>query len=337
MRRILVTGGSGFIGSNFILYWQQRYPQDILINLDALTYAAKPEFLEKNLKNPANYIFQQADITRRSEVEDAIFNHRPDMIVHFAAESHVCNSIKGPEQFFKTNVMGTFNLLEEARRYWGTAKNRFHLISTDEVFGELRSEDPPFDEKSPYAPRSPYAASKAGADFIARSYIETYGMNITISNCSNNYGPNQHEEKLIPKTINSILNSEPVRVYGSGTQVRDWIHVLDHCSAIETILFNSPAGNQYCIGGETELTNLKIIERIRTACEHLLQKPMPINLEYVNERPTDDRRYAINNSRIRSLGWSPQVQLDKGLIDTVHWCMMEKKSADGHSVSGLIS
>lgn len=333
MRRVMVTGGAGFIGSNFIRYWLQKYPEDRIVNLDSLTYAARHAYLEEFLTEnnfQSRYTLDICDIANRGMVEHSFATHRPDLIIHFAAESHVCNSIKGPEVFFKTNVMGTFNLLEEARKYWGTTQNRFHHVSTDEVFGELRREDPAFDEKTNLAPRSPYAASKAASDLMCQSYAETYGMNITISNCSNNYGPNQHFEKLIPKAISKMILGEPVTVYGTGEQRRDWLHVLDHCYAIDTIIHRSPKNNRYCVGAETELSNLQVIQVVKRCLERLKNAPVEISIQHTNDRPTDDRRYAINNSKILSLGWSPVVPFEIGLQSTVSWYsdILSKKAAE---------
>lgn len=342
MRTVLITGGAGFIGSNFIAHWLGRYKDDKIVNLDAMTYAARHAYVEKYVRDREckdRYQLELCDIGHRYAVEQCIRHHKPDLIVHFAAESHVCRSIQGPEPFFHTNVLGTFNLIEEARRYWGNAENRFHHVSTDEVFGELKNDDPPFCEMNPLVPRSPYATSKAASDMIVNCYRDTYGMNVTISNCSNNYGPNQHLEKLIPRTIERIFSGGDVTVYGSGQQRRDWLHVYDHCSAIDTIIHRGQRGARYCVGGENELTNLEVIRKVAAALEVVTGQKREIKYSFTNDRPTDDRRYAIDTTRIRSLDWKPMIDFSWGLTDTCSWYLdiLRERAAERAGDSGLMN
>lgn len=323
MRKVVITGGLGFIGSNLVKYWFNKY-NDRIIVLDSETYAAKPEYLQKYFRavavaNPAKIVKapvlrDDTDIRNSAQVEDFFRKEQPDIVIHLAAESHVCNSINGPRKFMETNIMGTFNILEAMRKHCPQA--RFHHVSTDEVFGELSAFDQPFTELSPVVPRSPYATSKAASDMIAICYHTTYGMNVTVSNCSNNFGPNQHEEKLIPRTVRKILKGEDVTIYGSGEQVRDWLHVEDHCEAISRIIFHGKAGERYCIGGEKELTNIGMVHRIYQVVQRL--KPgAELNIKFTNDRPTDDFRYAINNTKIRSLGFIPSQNFDELLEQTI--------------------
>ena len=261
------------------------------------------------------------DLRKHEHVDRIIDSFRPEVVVHFAAESHVCNSITGPRAFMDSNVMGTFNLLEACRRLWSTGpKGIFHHVSTDEVFGQLQLSDIPFDEDSQIQPRSPYAASKAGSDLVAMAYAETYGMRVRVSNCSNNFGPNQHEEKLIPRTVKKLLAAQPVTVYGSGSQVRDWIWVDSHCSAIDRILERGKDGERYCVGGDLELTNLEMIDRIAYAARKVTGIDLELELDFTNDRPTDDLRYAIESEKMKSLGWSPQKELFQDRLErTVEW------------------
>lgn len=309
--KILVTGGAGFIGSNFILYWLKKYPQDSVLNLDKLTYAGNLENLISIQNNP-NYKFIQGDICDSKVANDAM--RGVDTVVHFAAESHVDRSITDPSSFVKTNVLGTQVLLDAAL---GNGIKRFHHISTDEVFGSLNLGDKNiFNERTVYNPRSPYSASKAGSDHLVRAYFHTYGLPVTISNCSNNFGPYQFPEKLIALAITNLLEGKKVPVYGDGLYVRDWLYVEDHCRAIDLILQKGKIGETYCIGGLTEdLSNISILQKIIK----LLGKTDD-SLEYVKDRPGHDRRYALDWSKIKNeFGWEPLHNFDEWLKKTVKW------------------
>jgi dTDP-glucose 4,6-dehydratase len=312
--KLLVTGGAGFIGSNFILYWMKNHPQDQIINFDKLTYAGNLENLKEVQDNP-NYSFVQGDICDRKLVDEVM--QKVDMVVHFAAETHVDRSIQDAAPFIKTNVEGTYTLLESALK---NGNKRFHHISTDEVFGALPLDsNTKFDENTHYDPHSPYSASKAGSDHLVRAYYDTYALPITISNCSNNYGPFHFPEKLIPLAITNILEGKKVPVYGDGLYVRDWLYVEDHCSAIELILEKGEIGKTYLIGGMTkDIPNIEVIKKILA----LMGKDESC-IEYVKDRPGHDRRYAVDWSKTQQeLGWEPQyVDLDKGLERTVKWFM----------------
>lgn len=310
---LLVTGGAGFIGSNFILYWLKKYPQDKIINLDKLTYAGNLENL-KSVESNKNYHFIKGDIIDFKLVNEIIKEYQVDTIVHFAAESHVDRSILDPLPFVRTNVEGTYVLLEAALK---NKIKRFHHISTDEVFGSLElGTKEKFNEKTPYNPRSPYSASKAASDHLVRAYFYTYNLPITISNCSNNYGPYQFPEKLIPLAITNLIEGKKVPVYGDGLYVRDWLYVEDHCRAIDLILHKGKVGETYFIGGLTEdISNIDLIKKIL----ELMNKDES-NIEFVKDRPGHDRRYAIDWSKInQELGWRPEVDLDTGLKITVNW------------------
>lgn len=326
---ILVTGGAGFIGSNFIRYLQNNAPQVKIVNLDLLTYAGSLENLT-GLPHPENHLFVEGDICNQALIERLLREHEIDTIVHFAAESHVDRSLQGPAAFIQTNIVGTFTLLEAARKVWLAEKQldetkvRFHHISTDEVYGTLDAGDPAFEETTPYAPNSPYAASKASSDHLVRSYAHSFGLPITISNCSNNYGPYQFPEKLIPLMILNALTGKPLPIYGDGMQIRDWLYVEDHCDAIWTILQNGKVGESYNIGGGNQPPNIEIVN---TICAILDEedtspqyRPHMQLIEYVTDRPGHDRRYAMNIEKInRELGWSPSVNLQEGLKRTVTW------------------
>jgi len=329
MKNVLVTGGAGFIGSNFVRYLLEADQKIQLVNLDALTYAGSLENL-KDLPGVERYTFVQGDICNRDLVRDLLRQYQIDTIVHFAAESHVDRSILSPEPFIQANVIGTFTMLEAARQYWLVEKSlpveqvRFHHVSTDEVYGTLNPDDPAFSETTPYAPNSPYAASKASSDHLARSYNHTYQLPVTISNCSNNYGPRQFPEKLIPLIILNALTGKPLPVYGDGQQIRDWLFVTDHCEAIHLILTQGKSGETYNIGGNNQPSNLTIVE---TVCD-LLDEIQPSvetrrNLiKFVTDRPGHDRRYAMNISKIeRELGWQPRYSLNDGLLATVQWIL----------------
>lgn len=307
--KILVTGGAGFIGSNFIHYIVNKYPDYQVINLDALTYAGNLENL-KGLENNPNYKFVKGDICDKGLVNDLIKDC--DVIVNFAAESHVDRSIIDAENFVRTNVLGTYNLLEVAKN---NGNKRFHHISTDEVYGALKPEDPKFNENTSYNPRSPYSASKAASDHLVSAYYHTYNLPITISNCSNNYGPYHFPEKFIPLFITNLLEDKKVPIYGDGMQVRDWLHVLDHCEAIDLIIHNGKIGETYCIGGNNEKPNLEIAQKIL----EIMGKDENF-IEHVADRPGHDQRYAIDFSKIKSeLGWEPKINFEDGLKETIEW------------------
>lgn len=305
--KLLVTGGCGFIGSNFIRYWLKNHPADEIINIDKLTYAGHLSSTEDFQNNP-RYRFIQGDICDLNLVQEAM--NGVDTIVHFAAESHVDRSIVDPMVFIKTNVLGTANLLHLALK---NHIKKFHLISTDEVFGQLKKDDPAFDEQTPYRPRTPYAASKASADHLVRAYFETYGLPITITNCSNNFGPYHDPEKLIPRVITNLLTAKKVPLMGKGENIRDWLFVEDHCQAIETVLKKGRVGESYCVGGE-EKTNLEVTKMIL----ELLGKDES-SIDYVEHRLGHDFRYAINSSKIAKLGWKPRYNFEEGIFQTVKW------------------
>ncbi|PZE19918.1 dTDP-glucose 4,6-dehydratase [Paenibacillus xerothermodurans] len=309
-RTLLVTGGMGFIGSNFVRYWLERRPQDRVINLDALTYAGNTDNAA-GLPDSANYHFVRGDITDQQQLKQLFTQELIHTVVNFAAESHVDRSIGDPGIFVRTNVLGTQCLLDQARVH---GVMRFVHISTDEVYGTLGQEGK-FTESTPLAPNSPYSASKAGSDLVARAYYETFGLPVIITRCSNNYGPYQYPEKLIPAVITRALQDEPVPVYGNGLNVRDWLHVEDHCSAIEAVIERGVPGEVYNIGGGNEQTNLQMVRRILAE----LGKPETV-IQFVADRPGHDLRYAIDARKIeRELGWQPSYQLAEGIRRTVEW------------------
>jgi len=311
MNKLLVTGGAGFIGSNFILYWLKNHPDDEIVNLDKLTYAGNLENL-RSVENNPHYRFIRGDICDTDIVKQAIKG--ANIVVHFAAETHVDRSILDPTPFVKTNVEGTAKLLEAARL---EKVARFHHISTDEVFGALPLDSEKlFSEDTPYDPRSPYSASKAGSDHLVRAYFHTYGLPVTISNCSNNFGPFHFPEKLIPLAITNIMEGEKVPIYGDGLYVRDWLYVEDHCRAIDAILNRGVVGETYLVGGLTEdIPNLEVVKLIIK----LMGKSESV-IEYVKDRPGHDRRYALDWSKIkRELGWEPQYSFEEALISTINW------------------
>lgn len=306
--KLLVTGGAGFIGSNFVQYILKTYPEYDIVTLDALTYAGNLENL-KSIEGNTHHRFVKGNITDVTLVDGLVAEC--DIVVHFAAESHVDRSIMNPGAFVETNVHGTSVLLEAARKY----SKRFHHISTDEVFGTLGKDDAPFHEATPYDPRSPYSASKAASDHLVRAYFHTYGLPVTISNCSNNYGPYHFPEKLIPLAITNLIEGKTVPVYGDGLQVRDWLYVEDHCRAIDLILHQGTVGETYCIGGGAERENILIVKKLL----ELLGKDES-SIAYVTDRAGHDRRYAIDFSKIQNeLGWAPTVTLEEGLAKTVEW------------------
>ncbi|HEY1937174.1 MAG TPA: dTDP-glucose 4,6-dehydratase [Candidatus Angelobacter sp.] len=323
---ILVTGGAGFIGSNFVLEWAKCYSNEI-VNLDKLTYAGNLLNL-RSVQERTGYHFVHGDICDRELVLSLLQKHRPAALVHFAAESHVDRSILGPEEFVRTNIHGTFCLLEAARKYYSELKGtereafRFLHVSTDEVYGSLSPEDEPFSESTRYSPNSPYSASKAASDHLVRAYHHTYGLPTLITNCSNNYGPYQFPEKLIPLMISNALMARPLPVYGDGLNVRDWLYVIDHCEAIRVVLAKGRPGETYNIGGANERTNLQVVKTICSLLEEI--KPQQSRFEslitYVKDRPGHDRRYAIDSRKIqRDLGWSPKETFETGMRKTVLW------------------
>ncbi len=336
MKNILVTGGAGFIGSNFVKYMLEAYDYNI-VNIDSLTYAGNLENL-KEVENNPHYTFVKGDIRDR-EILDKIFKeHDIDTVVNFAAESHVDRSIEDPEIFLSTNILGTQALLDTAKKYWKVNPEDKHCrlfkegvkylqVSTDEVYGTLGKEGM-FTETTPLAPNSPYSASKTGADLIVRAYHETFGMPINITRCSNNYGPYQFPEKLIPLMINNCLNNRDLPVYGDGMQIRDWLHVKDHCTGISTVLHKGKVGEVYNIGGNNEKANIEIVKLIISN----LGKSEEL-IKYVQDRPGHDRRYAIDNSKItRELGWSPSYTFEEGIKETIEWYL-----ANGEWMEKIVS
>jgi dTDP-glucose 4,6-dehydratase len=338
--RLLVTGGAGFIGANFVQHWLGAHPGDRVVVLDALTYAGNLANLEP-VKGRPELRFVQGNICDTPLAERLLREEKIDTIVHFAAESHVDRSIHGPDAFIETNVQGTHSMLKAARRVWleekTVATHRFHHVSTDEVYGSLGAEDPAFHERTPYAPNSPYSASKAASDHLVRAYHHTYGLQVTTSNCSNNYGPFHFPEKLIPLMIVNLLHGRPLPIYGDGRNVRDWLHVSDHCRGIDLILKSGRPGEVYNIGGGAESENLRLVEALCTVADDVLGNYADLRsrfpecptarggnasslIQFVKDRPGHDRRYAIDCSKIeRELGYRAQVTLDSGLRSTFDW------------------
>ena len=341
MKHLLLTGTAGFIGSNFVPYFLEKYPNCKLISLDNLTYAGNLENLKEVMNNP-RHIFIEGNITNRGLIQNLFDTYPIEGIIHFAAESHVDNSIKNPGVFIETNVNGTFTLLDVAYKNWmekpftckaGLQHARFHHISTDEVYGTL-GETGLFTETTPYAPNSPYSASKAASDMIVRSYHHTYGLNTVITNCSNNYGPKQHDEKLIPTIIRNALQGSPIPIYGDGKNVRDWLYVLDHCKGIDLAFHKGKAGETYNIGGRNERTNLQIVHAI---CEildniHPSQRSYKELITFVEDRAGHDRRYAIDATKIETeLGWRADEDFESGIVKTVAWYMTHYKTGCVHA------
>lgn len=337
MRSVLVTGGSGFIGSNFIVYFLEKYPDVHVVNLDLLTYAGNNDNL-KEIDQYERYEFVHGDICDRDLVHQLFEKYAFDGVVHFAAESHVDNSIEHPDAFVQTNVMGTFTLLDVAKNAWMEGPNqvkencghaRFHHISTDEVYGTL-GEEGLFLETTPYAPNSPYSASKASSDFLVRSYFHTYGLNVVTTNCSNNYGPKQHDEKLIPTIIRKALSGNPIPIYGDGQNIRDWLYVTDHCKGIDIVFRTGIAGETYNIGGRNERKNLYIAHKI---CEILdakapKKRSYKEQISFVTDRPGHDFRYAIDASKIETeLGWNADENFESGIVKTIDWYLNKYNSA----------
>ena len=326
---ILVTGGAGFIGSNFVLDWLAASDEPVL-NLDALTYAGNPDNLAAVRSSPC-HVFVQGDITDRALLDTLLAQHRPRAVLHFAAESHVDRSIHGPGAFVRTNVEGTFTLLEAVRAFWSSldssarASFRFHHVSTDEVYGSLGPQDPAFTETTPYAPNSPYSASKAASDHLVRAWHHTYGLPVLTSNCSNNYGPYHFPEKLIPLMIVNALAGKPLPVYGDGLNVRDWLYVTDHCAAIRAVLARGRPGETYNVGGWNEKANVEIVRTVCALLDELRPDPAGPHarlITFVKDRPGHDRRYAIDARKIeRELGWRPAETFETGIRKTVQWSL----------------
>ena len=321
MRNILITGGAGFIGSHLVKHFVKKYKNYNIINVDKLTYASNVHFL-KEINNFKNYTFAQADICELKKIEKIFEKYNISDVVHLAAESHVDNSIENALEFARTNILGTINLLELSRKNWANKKNNiFYHISTDEVFGTL-GESGIFNENSNYDPHSPYSASKASADHFVRAFYDTHKLPVIISNCSNNYGPNQHNEKLIPTVINSLINKSKIPVYGNGLNVRDWLYVEDHVRAIDMIFHNGSVGETYCLGGKNEIKNIDLIKLIIKEFDDIKQnKNSSIDLiSFVDDRLGHDYRYAIDIAKIKNeLGWEPKTNINKGLRNTINW------------------
>ena len=343
MVNLLVTGGAGFIGANFVQYWARQYPQDRLVVLDALTYAGNLASLQ-SLSGNEQYRFVKGDIVDRDAVEDLLREEHIDTIVHFAAESHVDRSISGPAAFIDTNIVGTHNLLQAARSVWldsddAPTSHRFHHVSTDEVYGSLGATDPGFSESTPYAPNSPYSASKAASDHLVRAYHHTYGLQVSTSNCSNNYGPYQFPEKLIPLMVVNALEGKSLPVYGDGSNIRDWLHVEDHVRGIESVIKKGTVGETYNIGGNEEHANLEIVEIICAMIDEVFSQDPSLSKRFPNascskgsatsslitmvkDRPGHDWRYAIDSSRVKSeLGFEPKYSFETGLRSTIEWML----------------
>ncbi len=328
-RRLLVTGGAGFIGANFVRYWCHHYPQDRVVVVDALTYAGNWQNIA-DLDSHPQFRFVRGDICDRSLIDSLLSEEAIDTIVHFAAESHVDRSILSPDAFIQTNIVGTFTLLEAFRQHHTSQDNPVFLhVSTDEVYGSLSGDDPAFCETTPYAPNSPYSASKAGSDHLVRAYYSTYQVPTIITNCSNNYGPYQFPEKLIPLMCINILLGKSLPVYGDGQNVRDWLYAIDHCRALDCVIHNAPPGETYNIGGNNEVKN---IDLVRILCKFMdeLAPNLPVSpsdrlISFIKDRPGHDRRYAIDATKIQTqLGWQPSVTIEQGLRQTVHWYLANR-------------
>lgn len=335
--KLLVTGGAGFIGTNFVHYWLTTYPDTRVVVLDSLTYAGRYENLQ-SLEGQSHFRFVHGDILDQPLVENLLREETIDTIVHFAAESHVDRSIYGPDAFLHTNIDGTHSLLKAAKKVWLEEKpgfaHRFHHVSTDEVYGTLSPTDPAFTETTPYAPNSPYAASKAASDHVVRAYQHTYGLQTSTSNCSNNYGPYQYPEKLIPLAISNLLQGKTVPIYGDGQQVRDWLYVDDHNRGIDLIIRTGRIGETYNIGGNNEQANLSLIHELCALLDARLPDsphvPHQQHITYVKDRPGHDRRYAIDNSKIcRELGYEPAETFQSGLTKTLEWYLVRPEFWQG--------
>jgi dTDP-glucose 4,6-dehydratase len=337
--KIIVTGGAGFIGSALVRHIIKN-TNDTVINLDKLTYAGNLDNLVEVARNK-RYIFEKIDICDHVGINDVFLKYQPDVVMHLAAESHVDRSIDSPGSFIHTNILGTYTMLESSRKYWNSMPQkrkdvfRFHHVSTDEVFGDLDDSESLFTEETPYAPSSPYSASKAGADHLVRAWGRTYNLPIIISNCSNNYGPYHFPEKLIPLIILNALSGKPLPVYGDGLQVRDWLYVDDHCRALYTVATDGVVGQSYNVGGYNEITNIDVVRAICDILDELVpQKPLDIQsysdlIEFVSDRPGHDKRYAIDASKVSAdLGWKPIETFDSGLKKTVRWFLENQKWSD---------
>jgi dTDP-glucose 4,6-dehydratase len=340
LRKLLVTGGAGFIGSNFVHYWKEKYPRDLVVVLDALTYAGNINSLNK-VKDASNYVFVKGNICDQALVESLLQEHQICTVVHFAAESHVDRSITGPDAFIETNIIGTYSLLKAAKKVWldgdSIKEHKFHHVSTDEVYGTLAADEPAFHENTPYAPNSPYSASKAASDHLVRAYHHTYGLNVTTSNCSNNYGPFHFPEKLIPLILTNILYDKPLPVYGDGMQIRDWLYVADHAKGIDLVLESGRLGENYNIGGNNEWANIDIVKLLCKKLNEVFSTdpslhsrfPLAINaingsaenlIEFVTDRPGHDRRYAIDPSKSNDeLAYVPSETFESGIEKTIQW------------------
>ena len=328
-RRVLLTGGAGFIGANLVHRLLAIAPEVRIVDLDALTYAATPGNLD-GLSDPTRHLLVHGDITDRALVEKLLRDHHIDTVLHLAAESHVDRSIEGPAAFVQANIVGTYTLLEAARTVWLDERRvdpktcRFHHVSTDEVYGDLDPDQPGFAETTPYAPSSPYSASKAASDHLVRAWYRTYGLPVTVSNCSNNYGPRQHPEKLVPTVIRKCLELQPIPVYGQGVNVRDWLHVEDHCDALWYIVQHGITGETYNIGADNEMRNLDLVRLLCRVVARVTQTPETTLLgliQFVTDRPGHDRRYAINAEKLHNLGWRPSRPFEAGLEQTVRWIL----------------
>ena len=327
-KSVLITGGAGFIGANFVAYVVDKYPNTHFVNLDKLTYAGDLDNLKE--VEASNYTFVKGDICDRSLIQNLFDTHQFDGVIHFAAESHVDNSIKNPGAFIDTNITGTFNLIDVARHFWMDGPNqyksdyshaRFHHISTDEVYGTL-GDTGLFTEDTPYAPNSPYSASKAASDFVVRSYFHTYGMDVVTTNCSNNYGPKQHDEKLIPTIIRKAISGEQIPIYGDGKNIRDWLYVLDHCKGIELVFETGKSGETYNIGGRNERNNLYIVDAICSILDEIkpAAKSYKEQITFVTDRPGHDFRYAIDADKLETeLGWKADENFESGIKKTITW------------------
>ena len=329
-KTILVTGGAGFIGSHLVLHFVTQYPNYHIVNLDALTYAADSSVLDP-IATSENYTFVQGDITNRVLVRELFQQYSFDAVIHLAAESHVDNSIENPAVFAETNILGTLNLLQAAKELWGdhASDQRFYHVSTDEVFGSL-GDTGHFTETTAYDPRSPYSASKASSDHFVRAFYHTYGLPILISNCSNNYGPHQHSEKLIPLFVKNILKQQKLPVYGEGTNIRDWLYVKDHIKAIDTIFHKGTAGETYAIGGNNEVRNIDLVQLLIELTDAALGRPKGSSqglISYVTDRKGHDYRYAIDASKLKKdLGWEPQANFEAALKETILWYLANEKA-----------
>ena len=347
MKTLLVTGGAGFIGANFVHYWLEKYPKDKIVVLDALTYAGNMANLV-SVHNYPNYTFIHGNICDQILVESLLVEHSIDTLVHFAAESHVDRSITGPDAFIETNIMGTYSLLKAAKKLWLdgdniVANHRFHHVSTDEVYGTLSASAPAFTEDTAYSPNSPYSASKAASDHLVRAYHHTYGLNVTTSNCSNNYGPYHFPEKLIPLVITNILHNKDLPIYGDGYQIRDWLYVADHAYGIDLVLQNGRIGENYNIGGNNEWANIDIVKAISVLVEQeftnniglavrfpnakaVIEKNTESLITFVKDRPGHDKRYAIDATKTNNeLGYQPKESFETGIAKTVAWYLNNEK------------